>query len=71
VFTDGLQHFSRADLGRAEAAGQRLQIKVAGLAGIADDVTADWRLPPSIPWRSWAPSSPDLQFDGRCQDHSH
>jgi len=36
----GLQHYSRADLERAVAAGQRLQIQVVGLARIADDVTA-------------------------------
>lgn len=34
----GLQHFSRADLERAHAAGQMLQIQVLGLARIADDV---------------------------------
>ena len=34
----GLQHFSRADLERALAAGQMLQIQVVGLARIADDV---------------------------------
>src|SRR5450830_817170 len=34
----GLQHFSRADLERAHAAGQMLQIRVLGLARIADDV---------------------------------
>jgi Arc/MetJ-type ribon-helix-helix transcriptional regulator len=35
----GLQHFSRADLEQALAAGQLLQIQVVGLARIADDVT--------------------------------
>lgn len=35
----GLQHFSRADLERALAAGQMVQIQVVGLARIADDVT--------------------------------
>lgn len=35
----GLQHFSRADLERAQAAGQMLDIQVVGLARIADDVT--------------------------------
>ena len=34
----GLQHFSRADLERALAAGQMLQIQVVGLARIANDV---------------------------------
>jgi Arc/MetJ-type ribon-helix-helix transcriptional regulator len=34
----GLQHFSRADLERALAAGQMLQIQVVGLARIAADV---------------------------------
>ena len=37
----GLQHFTRADLERAQAAGQMLEIHVVGLARIADDVTAD------------------------------
>src|SRR5579862_5206984 len=37
----GLQHFDRADLERAVAAGQRLQIQVLGLARIAEDVTPD------------------------------
>jgi len=35
----GLQHFGRADLERALAAGQMLEINVVGLARIADDVT--------------------------------
>jgi len=35
----GLQHFSRADLESAQAAGQVLQIKVLGLASIAPDVS--------------------------------
>ncbi len=34
----GLQHFSRADLERAVAAGERLQVQVVGLARISDDV---------------------------------
>ena len=34
----GLQDFSRADLERARAAGEMLQIQVVGLARIADDV---------------------------------
>ena len=37
----GLQNFTRADLERAQAAGQRLQIQVVGLARIADDVSPD------------------------------
>jgi Arc/MetJ-type ribon-helix-helix transcriptional regulator len=37
----GLQHFNRADLERAVAAGQRLQIQVVGLARLADDVTPE------------------------------
>ena len=36
----GLQHISRADLERVLAAGQMLQIRVLGLARIADDVTS-------------------------------
>ena len=41
TLTVGLQHYSRADLERAVAAGQRLQVQVVGLARIADDVTPD------------------------------
>jgi Arc/MetJ-type ribon-helix-helix transcriptional regulator len=41
TLTVGLQHFSRADLERVVAAGQRLQIQVVGLARIADDVTPE------------------------------
>jgi Arc/MetJ-type ribon-helix-helix transcriptional regulator len=36
----GIQRFSVADLKAARAAGERLQIRVLGLAAIADDVTA-------------------------------
>ena len=35
----GLQHFSRADLERAQAAGEMLQIQAVGLVRIAPDVT--------------------------------
>jgi len=34
----GLQHFSRQDLEAVQAAGQKLQIQVLGLARIAEDV---------------------------------
>lgn len=37
----GLQHVSRADLERALAAGEMLQIQVLGLARIADDVSPE------------------------------
>ncbi|MBA2961742.1 CopG family transcriptional regulator [Ramlibacter sp. MAH-25] len=37
----GLQHFTRVDLERAVAAGERLQVQVVGLARIADDVTPE------------------------------
>ena len=37
----GLQSFSRAELERAQAAGQTLQIQVLGLARIADDVSPE------------------------------
>jgi Arc/MetJ-type ribon-helix-helix transcriptional regulator len=37
----GLQSFGRADLERALAAGQRLQIQVVGLARIANDVSPE------------------------------
>ena len=35
----GLQHFTKADLEAARDAGQKLEIKVLGLASIADDVS--------------------------------
>ena len=41
TLTVGLQHFSAADLQRALAAGQRLQVQVVGLARIADDVSPE------------------------------
>jgi Arc/MetJ-type ribon-helix-helix transcriptional regulator len=34
----GLRHFARADLERAQASGELLDIRVLGLASIADDV---------------------------------
>ncbi len=37
----GLQQFSVADLTRARAAGEKLQIRVLGLASIAPDVPAE------------------------------
>jgi Arc/MetJ-type ribon-helix-helix transcriptional regulator len=35
----GLRHYTRADLEAVQAAGERLRIKVLGLASIAGDVT--------------------------------
>ncbi|MDP1568239.1 MAG: CopG family transcriptional regulator [Polaromonas sp.] len=40
----GLQHFSAADLRAVQAASQTLQIRVLGLATIADDVTPELAL---------------------------
>ncbi len=37
----GLQHFTRADLEAVRAAGDRLEIRVLGLATIADDVSPE------------------------------
>ncbi|MFT3717453.1 CopG family transcriptional regulator [Pseudorhodoferax sp.] len=37
----GLQHFTAADLERVRAAGEKLQVRVLGLASIASDVTAE------------------------------
>ncbi len=37
----GLQHFSAGDLTRVQAAGEKLQIRVLGLASIAPDVSAE------------------------------
>jgi Arc/MetJ-type ribon-helix-helix transcriptional regulator len=40
----GTQHFSRADLEAIRGAGQTIQIRVLGLATIADDVTPELAL---------------------------
>ncbi len=40
----GMHHFSRADLEQAQAAGERLQIQVLGLASIAHDVSTELAL---------------------------
>lgn len=40
----GMYHFSRADLERAQEAGERLHIQVLGLASIANDVSAELAL---------------------------
>lgn len=37
----GLRHFSRADLEAVRDAGERLEIRVLGLASIAEDVTPE------------------------------
>ena len=41
MLTLGLQHFTKADLEAARKAGQKLEIKVLGLAVIAADVTPE------------------------------
>jgi Arc/MetJ-type ribon-helix-helix transcriptional regulator len=40
----GLQHYTRRDLEEVRAAGETLQIKVLGLASIADDVPPELAL---------------------------
>lgn len=40
----GMHHYTRADLERARAAGERLQIQVLGMASIAHDVPAELAL---------------------------
>jgi Arc/MetJ-type ribon-helix-helix transcriptional regulator len=40
----GLQHFARSDLEAVRAAGETLEIKVLGLASIADDVSPELAL---------------------------
>ena len=40
----GLQHYARLDLEAVRAAGETLEIKVLGLASIADDVTPELAL---------------------------
>jgi Arc/MetJ-type ribon-helix-helix transcriptional regulator len=37
----GMQHYSKADLEAVQAAGQKLQIQVLGLASIGNDVTPE------------------------------
>lgn len=44
TLTVGLQHYSRTDLERTVAAGERLQVQVVGLARIADDVSPELAL---------------------------
>ncbi|MDQ2736875.1 MAG: CopG family transcriptional regulator, partial [Pseudomonadota bacterium] len=39
ALTLGLQHWSKAELERLQAAGEQVHIEVVGLARIADDVT--------------------------------
>jgi Arc/MetJ-type ribon-helix-helix transcriptional regulator len=39
TLTLGIQHFSQADLQAVQAAGERLHVRVLGLASIANDVT--------------------------------
>ena len=41
TLTVGLQHLGAADLERAVAEGRRLQVRVVGLARIADDVSPE------------------------------
>ena len=40
----GMHHYSRADLERAQKAGERLQIQVLGMASIANDVPVELAL---------------------------
>jgi Arc/MetJ-type ribon-helix-helix transcriptional regulator len=40
----GMHHYSRADLETAQAAGERLQIQVLGIASIASDVSVELAL---------------------------
>ena len=40
----GMQHYTRSDLEAVQAAGQRLQIQVLGLASIASDVSVELTL---------------------------
>ena len=40
----GMQHYTRADLEALQAAGERLQIQVLGLASIASDVSVELAL---------------------------
>ena len=44
TFVLGLQHYTRRDLEAVQAAGQRLQIQVLGLASIATDVPPELAL---------------------------
>lgn len=40
----GLQHYTRADLEKVQAAGERLQIQVLGLVSLADDIPPELAL---------------------------
>ncbi len=41
TFVLGMQHYSRSDLEAVQAAGEKLQIQVLGLASIAEDVSPE------------------------------
>ena len=45
----GLQHFTRRDLEAVRAAGEKLQIRVLGLASTADDAPPELALPTTDP----------------------
>lgn len=44
TLTLGLQHYSRSDLEAVQAAGERLQLRVLGLASIAHEVSVELAL---------------------------
>ncbi len=44
TLTLGLQHYTRSDLEALQAAGERLQLRVLGLASIAHDVSVELAL---------------------------
>src|SRR5215213_2276347 len=54
----GLRHYSRADLEAAQAAGQTLDIRVLGLASIAQDVRPELARATSPRSRCSAPCTP-------------
>ena len=56
TLTLGAQHLSRRDLEQLRDAGQTVELRVLGLATIADDVTPELALATIPRWRSSAPS---------------
>lgn len=57
----GLQHYTHRDLEAVRASGERLEIKVLGLASIADDVPRNSPRRLSPPSWCWALSGPAVK----------
>ncbi|MEJ7704526.1 MAG: hypothetical protein WKF47_13005 [Geodermatophilaceae bacterium] len=56
TLTLGTQHYGRRELEELRATGGMVELRVLGLATLADDVSPRWRWQRSRPWRSSGPS---------------